>query len=202
MKLGVMVRICKVFLVHNSQKAVSPAKMIFLALDCFVLFQLVISLSFDKFAALCKSRGEKGSIHETWLRPKIYMGRLNFLAWWVNFWAWVKSSLPPEICVTRKKKGFFLSFHESLKILRFECSHPKLVAPECCCAWIFRKWNGIRTPLLCYTHMNDIWVLSFLRPYQLLKLGNFTSINNSCCIMRCLPKNQKSTLPALLSRVW
>ena len=53
------------FLVHNSQKAVSPAIMIFLALDCFVLFQLVISLSFDKFAALCKSRGEKGSIHET-----------------------------------------------------------------------------------------------------------------------------------------
>ena len=129
MKLGVMVRICKVFLVHNSQKAVSPAKMIFLALDCFVLFQLVISLSFDKFAALCKSRGEKGSIHETWLRPKIYMGRLNFLAWWVNFWTWVKSDLPPEICVTRKKKDFFLSFHESLKILRFECSHPKLVAP-------------------------------------------------------------------------
>ena len=67
MKLGVMElwRICEVFLVHNSQKAVSPAIMIFLALDCFVLFQLVISLSFDKFAALCKSRGEKGSIHET-----------------------------------------------------------------------------------------------------------------------------------------
>ena len=128
MKLGVMVRICKVFLVHNSQKAVSPAKMIFLALDCFLFFQLVISLSFDKFPALCKSRGEKGSIHETWLRPKIYMG-LNFLAWWVNFWTWVKSDLPPEICVTRKKKGFFLSFHESLKILRFECSHPKLVVP-------------------------------------------------------------------------
>ena len=138
MKLGVIVRICEVFLVHNSQKAVSPAKIIFLALDCFVLFQLVISLSFDKFAALCKSRGEKGSIHETWLRPKIYMGRLNFLAWWVNFWTWVKSDLPPEICVTRKKKGFFFFFMKASKFWDLNVTILNKRRLKCCLKYAWR----------------------------------------------------------------